>query len=211
MNTVSSVSKSFSQVGSLVTLVAALSLAGCDSRTAKSLCAEQNGAIEGLSGIYEANFRNDTTFGVESMKVRIVPDEKGMAQLKTTNGRDEDETTTQICNLNGSYIMETEDKKFGGFTHARMYISQVGIHIVPVLFDKVALDADQIPNKVVVIPAVLRQAIGDLVSEKLEQLASRVFDAEDEKALYIDNANVPAAVLLQHGKPSSIGFTIFRK
>lgn len=203
--------KSVKQLAPVLALMAAVSLAGCDSRTAKSLCAEQSGPIEGITGIYNINSRDQTTFGVESHKVRIVPDGKGTARLVSESQKDDEEISIQICNVSGAYVMEAEDKKFGGFSHARMYVSQVGFHIVPLLFDKVALDAAQIPNKVIVIPAALRQLVGEAVSGTLERIATAVFDLEDQQTLYIDNANVPAPSLLRNAKPGSGSFTMFRE
>lgn len=196
-----------------VCLAAALIFTGCDSRTKQSLCQDSQGGLEGITGVYDMHGRNTETFGIESQTIRIVPDEKSTT-LKILSGNNDD--TGVICNINGAYIVETKDESTGAYVHGRMFVSQVGLHVVPLLFDKLALDKAGIPNEIATVPDAVRNMIGQSLTMLVEQAMAMVSGVisprdDEQQALFIDNTGVPAATLLQSSKPSSIGFNIYRR
>ena len=191
-----------------------VTLTGCDSGTVKPLCPEATGGIEGITGVYTLNMRGHD-FSISQSTFSIIPDSKsknGSFKMLSDDGSNDEDTT--ICNIGGVYVMEKKDKDVG-YSQGRLYISQVGLHFVPNLFDKAALDAAGIPNKILVIPARLRSMMGDKLATSVEQVITRVAthftDDDSTEALQIDNTSVPAVKLVPFAKPASYGFTLYRE
>lgn len=198
--------KSFS-----LAVVASLTFVACDGHTTKSMCTDATGPIEGLTGVYDFNSRDQETFGIHVSKLRIVPDEKGTVEVKSVGDNDEN-LNINICNINGAYVLEVQRKNLDTFSPSRLYVSQAGIHISGLLFDKVALDNAKIPNKLVAVPEFVQTLVGSAVSHKIETVIQTVLESvADSQNILVDNTNVSAAKLLDTTKPSSVGFTWFRK
>jgi hypothetical protein len=204
----------FKAISKLVALgMFALAVVGCDAQTKASLCDQATGPMEGLIGDYELNDREVDTFGVKTQEIHIGP-EVGK-KTYSVKFHDDDEEGFVACNINGRYILEGKDEKTGGYLQIGLYVSQVGLHINPLFYDKVKLDAAGIPNSVVLIPEGLKRFIGGSASQFIESLASKavrlVSDDEENKLLFIDNTGVEASKLLENTKPYWAGMTLFRK
>lgn len=188
-----------------------LAFVGCDGRTTESLCLNPSGPIEGITGSYELSFRDQETWGVKTASVNIMPDGKSLTYK--IRGEDKDSHTT-ICNAGGQYVFETRDENAQLFTQGRFYVSQVGLHFQPIMYDKTSLDAAGIPTKITVIPDKFRKFMGEQWSNRLDGVALKameVFDQEDAAVLVVDNKDISPTMLLQHSKPLFLGFTLFRK
>jgi hypothetical protein len=203
----------FKEISKLVALgMFALAFVGCDAHTKAPLCDQATGPMEGLIGDYEMNDREVDTFGVKTEEIHIGP-EVGKKTYSVKFHDDEEGFTA--CNINGRYIMEGKDEKTGGYLQLGLYVSQVGLHINPLLYDKVKLDAAGIPSSVVLIPEGLKRFMGGSASKFIESLATKavrlVSDDEENKLLFIDNTGVEASKLLENTKPYWAGMTLFRK
>ncbi len=203
----------FKKISNLLALgMFALAVVGCDAQTKAPLCDQATGPMEGLNGDYAVNDRDVDTFGVKTQEIHIGP-EVGK-KTYSVKFHDDDEGFF-ACNVNGRYILEAKDEKTGGYLQLGLYVSQVGLHVNPLLYDKVKLDAAGIPNSVVVIPEGLKRFMGGAASKFIESLATKavqlVSDEGENKLLVIDNTGVEASALLQNTKPSWIGMTLFRK
>lgn len=190
--------------------IAVTTFVGCDGHTTKSLCTDATGPLEGISGVYDLNIRDQETFGIHVSKLRIVPDTKGTVQVKSV-GTADDGVKINICNINGAYILEVQDKDLNTFSPARLYVSQAGLHISGLMFDKIALDNANIPNKLIPFPESARKIMGTTLTNKLELGLQAILNESDSKAILVDNTAIPAAKLLLLTKPSSFGFTWFRE
>lgn len=168
--------------------------------------------MEGIIGDYEINDRDTDTFGVKTRVFHIGPE---VGKRTYSVKFHDDEEGLVACNVNGRYILEEKDEKNGGYLQLGLYVSQVGLHVSPLLYDKVKLDAAGIPNSVVVIPEGLRRFMGGAASKFIESMAAKavqlVSDERESKLLVIDNTGIEASKLLENTKPSWIGATLFRK
>jgi hypothetical protein len=190
----------------------ALALVGCDNQTTKSLCENPSGPIEGITGVYDLNFRDQKTFGIQTSKIEIMPN--GKILNYKVKGEDDEDSGMIICNTGGQYVLESKDKESGMFTQSRFYTSQVGLHFNPVMYDKTVLDAAGIPNKLVAVPANIRGVIGEKWANRVDGVMANTLsalDQEDAMVLYVDNKDVSPSSLLQYSKPLFVGFTLFRQ
>jgi hypothetical protein len=190
---------------------AAVTLVGCDNYTSQSMCENATtGPIEGVTGIYQINTRNTSNFGVETGIIEITDNEsKQSYKLKR-----DDDSEMILCNVGGKYIVESYDEDLKAFSQGRFYVSQVGLHFNPVMYDKVLLDAAGVPNKLVAVPSKMRQIIGEKWSARIDGLTQKLLTLvgeEENMALVIDNSGHSAGQILQYSKPAFYGITLFRK
>lgn len=188
-----------------------LSSFGCDNRTVKPMCDEgSDGMIEGITGVYSLNMRNTDDFSVTSTSVRIVPDE-----LKKTARvlNDDSEIIATVCVHGGFNVWETTGTDFKGAYPSRLFVTQAGLHIHPLMFDKTKLDEAGIPNTVEILPEEVRKVLGVKLSSRLASAlapVAKLFD-DEIKELVVDNTDVPNAFLLRHATPGAVGFAAFRQ
>jgi hypothetical protein len=188
-------------------------LMGCDGRTSQSLCSQATGPILGLPGTYEINSRDSDTFGVHTDTFTIEPQ---LGKLTYSLKTSDDDDAMVACNVGGVYILESEKPKIGGFQQARLYVTEAGLHIHPMLYDKVKLDAAGIPNHVEMIPENVKNILGKTMTHRVETLLAHVVKMFDDApttiaALIIDNSDVPGSKLVQYSKPMLLGLTAFRQ
>lgn len=201
---------------SLVLSIAATCLVGCDNHTTTSICNEANSPIEGITGVYELNSRRDQdTFGVHTQRVEIYADKNAKGTVYTLRSDDKMKLKIDICNIGGAYVFEGYSEGTPEYSTGRFYVSQVGVHFAPFVFDKTKLDAAGIPNVIVVTPQAIRSWLGESVSSKIDVALVKVmsiFANDDEsKELVIDNSKVSPSELIKLAVPSSFGITAFRK
>jgi hypothetical protein len=197
----------------LSVVVGCLSLAfvSCDSYTTHSLCSGATGPIEGITGSYEVSFRQSETFGITTTTFDIMPDDKGRAYRVQS---EDNNSSLLICNVAGQYLFEHFDDVTQLYSQGRLYIGQMGLLFQPLMYDKLKLDGAGIPNKISVIPDKFRGLLGDVWSSRADRVVSSILamlGQDDQAVLVVDNSNAKPGDLLQHAKPSVIGFTAVRR
>jgi hypothetical protein len=202
--------KNSTSIATVVLGFVALSFVGCDGQTTKSLCDQPTGPIEGITGIYEFNSRDPETFGIKTDTIKITPDEKKLTYKVSGLSKGDD---IVICNVAGHVVMEAQEDD-NTYSQVRVFISNVGLQFSPILYDKVALDAAGVPNKVVVLRSQWRGLLGESLAGKVDKMLGSlmsVLDVEESKYILVDNANLPNNSLLMMSKPASYGLTLFRR
>lgn len=207
MNAWTTVSKPLKAVAALAFVSLAV---GCDNYTLQPVCNETNGAIPpGITGTYSLSTQNED-FSVKTEEYQVLAAPNGTMKVLTDDGEDEG----RVCQVNGHFIQESYRDDVQGYEQQRLYVTGMGLTVLPVFYDKALLDQAGIPTKIFTMPESARRILGVDASKALVGTAERVVSwlgAEERFGLMIDNAAVDPRALMHFSFGSPAGLTMLRR
>lgn len=192
------------------TLALAAGFSACSNYTEQPVCNQDNAVIPpGLTGVYTISVQKDD-FTAETQTITIGVGKSGRTLLWHKADGDEE---SSICAIGGYFIQESYEEKVHGWSQSRLYVTGMGLSIVPLFYDKASLDTAGIPNKIIELPEGARTLLGVRLSRLVETAASHVRAIFDQAAsgLVVDNHGIPGAQLMRHALPGPVGLNLFRQ
>lgn len=191
-------------------LTVGLSFAACQNYTSRPMCDDDNAALPtGLTGTYTLSFQHeDFTTQTQEFKIDYSADGK-KARIFSDEGEDEG----RICEIGGQVLLESVDDATGYFQQDRLFVTGMGLTILPVFYDKASLDAAKIRNKVFVVPEDAAKRLGPVATTFAEKWVNRAMALVDEEVLglVVINEGVRARDLMSHAKTGPVGLTYLRR
>jgi hypothetical protein len=194
--------------------VAGSALTACQNYTAAPVCTEDNAVVPpGLTGTYTISVQaDDFTTQTSEIVVEAAATRNGHAIIKRTADGNEEESL--VCEVGGHFIQESFNEAVKGYSQERLYVTGMGLTVLPVFFDRQALTDAGIAAKIIEIPEGVRGVVGTRAAAMLEGAATwlaRLGDDEVPTGLYVHNEDVAPAALMRHSLAGPVGVTLLRK
>lgn len=195
----------------LAILPVALSFAACQNYTSHPVCNDTNAVVPaGMTGTYTLSIqREDFTTQTQEITIDYSQATKAM-HWQTADGN---ENNSRICQIGGQLVSEEMDEATSFYQQDRLYVTGMGVSLLPIFYDRAALDEAGVSSKIFEVPEDAARVLGKRVTTFAETWVNRAASWLDEPTLgmVVANEQLSGDALMSYAKAGPIGLTLLRK